>query len=129
MLALQGNTAPYMLYAYVRVQGISRKGEVDFTRLGAAAPIHLEDDTELALARHLLQLDETIDVVAQDLLPNRLCQYLFELSQKLNQFYDRCSVLQAEEPQRTSRLILCDLTARTLKLGLALLGISVIDRM
>ncbi|MEM0980601.1 MAG: DALR anticodon-binding domain-containing protein, partial [Cyanobacteria bacterium P01_H01_bin.58] len=59
----------------------------------------------------------------------RLCQYLFELSQKFNQFYDRCSVLQTEEPQRTSRLILCDLTARTLKLGLSLLGIQVVERM
>ena len=129
MLALQGNTAPYMLYAYVRVQGISRKGAIDFENLGADAQIHLEEETELVLARHLLQLDETIDEVAQDLLPNRLCQYLFELSQKFNQFYDRCSVLQAEEPQRTSRLMLCDLTARTLKLGLSLLGIQVLDRM
>jgi len=129
MLALQGNTAPYMLYAYVRVQGISRKGEIDFENLAADARIHLEEETELALARHLLQLDETIDEVARDLLPNRLCQYLFELSQKFNQFYDRCSVLQAEEPQRTSRLLLCDLTARTLKLGLSLLGIQVLDRM
>ncbi len=129
MLALQGNTAPYMLYAYARVQGISRKGAIDFENLGADAQIHLEEETELVLARHLLQLDETIDEVAQDLLPNRLCQYLFELSQKFNQFYDRCSVLQAEEPQRTSRLMLCDLTARTLKLGLSLLGIQVLDRM
>ncbi|MEO0540859.1 MAG: arginine--tRNA ligase, partial [Cyanobacteria bacterium P01_A01_bin.105] len=129
MLALQGNTAPYMLYAYVRVQGISRKGEIDFDNLGAEAQIHLADETELALARHLLQLDEAIAEVARDLLPNRLCQYLFELSQKFNQFYDRCSVLQAEEPQRTSRLMLCDVTARTLKLGLSLLGIDVLDRM
>ncbi|MEL6246416.1 MAG: arginine--tRNA ligase [Cyanobacteria bacterium J06627_15] len=129
MLALQGNTAPYMLYAYVRVQGISRKGGIDFENLGAEAQIHLGDETELALARHLLQLDETIDEVSRDLLPNRLCQYLFELSQKFNQFYDRCAVLQAEEPQRTSRLMLCDLTARTLELGLSLLGIDVLDRM
>lgn len=128
MLALQGNTAPYMLYAYVRVQGISRKGNIDFTQLGNA-PILLEDDSELALAKHLLELDTTITDVARDLYPNRLCQYLFELSQKFNQFYDRCSVLQAEEPQRTSRLMLCDLTARTLKLGLSLLGIPVLERM
>ena len=129
MLALQGNTAPYMLYAYVRVQGISRKGGIDFDNLGSAASVHLEEDTEFALAKHILKLDETLDEVAADLLPNRLCQYLFELSQKFNQFYDRCSVLQAEEPQRTSRLILCDLTARTLKLGLSLLGIQVLERM
>jgi len=129
MLALQGNTAPYMLYAYVRVQGISRKGDIDFAHLPAEARIYLADDTEFALARHLLQLDEVIGEVAQDLYPNRLCQYLFELSQKFNQFYDRCSVLQAAEPQRTSRLLLCDLTAKTLKLGLSLLGIRVLERM
>ena len=129
MLALQGNTAPYMLYAYVRVQGISRKGDIDFAHLPAEARIYLADDTEFALARHLLQLDEVIGEVAQDLSPNRLCQYLFELSQKFNQFYDRCSVLQAAEPQRTSRLLLCDLTAKTLKLGLSLLGIRVLERM
>lgn len=129
MLALQGNTAPYLLYAYVRVQGISRKGGIDWQNLGADAAIHLEDDSEFALAKHILQLDEVIAEVAQDLYPNRLCQYLFELSQKFNQFYDRCSVLQAEEPQRTSRLMLCDLTARTLQLGLSLLGIQVLERM
>ncbi|WP_026072974.1 arginine--tRNA ligase [Nodosilinea nodulosa] len=129
MLALQGNTAPYMLYAYVRVQGISRRGEVDLDHLPPEARIHLEDDSEFALARHLLQLDEVLGEVVQELYPNRLCQYLFELSQKFNQFYDRCSVLQAEEPQRTSRLLLCDLTAKTLKLGLGLLGIRVLERM
>jgi arginyl-tRNA synthetase len=129
MLALQGNTAPYLLYAYVRVQGISRKGGIDWQNLGADAAIHLEDESEFALAKHILQLDEVIAEVAQDLYPNRLCQYLFELSQKFNQFYDRCSVLQAEERQRTSRLMLCDLTARTLQLGLSLLGIQVLERM
>lgn len=129
MLALQGNTAPYMLYAYVRVQGISRKGGIDFSQLGTDAPVILADEAEFAIAKHLLQFDETLAAVEQELLPNRLCQYLFELSQKYNQFYDRCDVLQAAEPQRTSRLILCDLTARTLKLGLSLLGIEVLERM
>ncbi|NJP09592.1 MAG: arginine--tRNA ligase [Leptolyngbyaceae cyanobacterium RU_5_1] len=129
MLALQGNTAPYMLYAYVRVQGISRKGQIDFEKLGANAKIVLQEETELVLAKHLLQLEDVLNQVSQDLLPNRLCQYLFELSQKFNQFYDRCPVLQAEEPLRTSRLVLCDLTARTLKLGLSLLGIPLLERM
>ena len=129
MLALQGNTAPYLLYAYVRVQGISRKGGINFQNLGENTAVHLDDDSELTLAKHILQLDEVIIAVAEELYPNRLCQYLFELSQKFNQFYDRCSVLQAEEPQRTSRLILCDLTARTIKLGLSLLGIHVLERM
>ncbi len=129
MLALQGNTAPYMLYAYVRVQGISRKGNIDFDALDADAPLILEDETELAVARHILQLDEVLYEIDQDLLPNRLCQYLFELSQKFNQFYDRCPVLQAEEPTRTSRLLLAHLTAKTIKLGLSLLGIPVLERM
>ncbi len=129
MLALAGNTAPYMLYAYVRVQGISRKGNIDFDHLPAESRIYLEDDAEFALARHLLQLDQVVEEVARDLYPNRLCQYLFELSQKFNQFYDRCPVLQAADPQRTSRLLLCDLTAKTLKLGLSLLGIQVLERM
>ncbi|MEB3294188.1 MAG: arginine--tRNA ligase [Synechococcales bacterium] len=127
MLADKGNTAPYMLYAYARVQSISRKGEIDFTQL--QAHLHLQEESELTLAKHLLQLEETIATVAQELYPNRLCQYLFELSQKFNSFYDACPVLKAEEPLKTSRLVLCDLTARSLKLGLSLLGISVLERM
>ena len=129
MLALQGNTAPYMMYAYVRVQGISRKGGIDFDNLGDSAQIILNEELELTLAKHLLQLGTVISEVERDLLPNRLCQYLFELSQKFNQFYDKHSVLQVEEPLRTSRLILCDLTARTLRLGLDLLSIPVLERM
>lgn len=132
MLSLQGNTAPYLLYAYARIQGISRKGGINFEELGAKAQVLLEHETELVLAKHLLQLGEVINNVEKDLLPNRLCEYLFQLSQKFNQFYDRdrgVPVLNAEEPQRTSRLVLCDLTARTLKLGLSLLGIPVLERM
>ena len=127
MLDLKGNTAPYMLYAYVRVQGISRSGGVDLSALDAE--ITLREESEFTLAKHLLKMDTVLDEVATDLLPNRLCQYLFELSQKYNQFYDRCPVLKADEPTRTSRLVLCDLTARSLKLGLSLLGIDVLERM
>lgn len=129
MLSLQGNTAPYLLNAYVRVQGISRKGDIDFEQLAADAKILLETEEELILAKHILQLSEVLKEVERELLPNRLCQYLFELSQKFHQFYENCPVLKSEEPVRTSRLILCDLTARTLKLGLSLLGISVLERM
>ena len=129
MLALQGNTAPYMLYAYVRVQGISRQGNVDFEHLPAGTPIILKEETELVLAKHLLQLSEVLKEVERDLLPNRLCDYLYELSKKFNKFYEECPVLKAEEPLRTSRLVLSDLTARTLKLGLSLLGIPVLERM
>ncbi len=128
MLALKGNTAPYLLYAYVRTQGISRKGNIDFNHL-QGAKIILEATAELILVKHLLKLGEVIQEVERDLLPNRLCQYLFELSQKFNQFFENCPVLQADEPQRTSRLILADITATTLKLGLHLLGIEVLERM
>ena len=67
--------------------------------------------------------------MAVELLPNRLCEYLYELSEKFNKFFESCPVLKSEEPLRTSRLLLCDVTARTLKLGLSLLGISVLERM
>ena len=128
MLDLKGNTAPYLLYAYVRPQGISRKGNIDFETL-TDADIVLEQPTELALAKHILQLEEVIKEVESTLLPNRICLYLFELSQKFNQFYEQCDILNAAEPARTSRLILADLTARTIKLGLSLLGIKVLERM
>ncbi|HAG85381.1 MAG TPA: arginine--tRNA ligase [Cyanobacteria bacterium UBA12227] len=129
MLADKGNTAPYLLYAYARIQSISRKGNIDFANLGADAKILLQEETELVLAKHLLQLSEVLQKVEQDLLPNHLCLYLYDLSQKFNQFYEQCPVLKAEEAVRTSRLVLCDLTARTLKLGLSLLGIPVLERM
>nr|WP_017304162.1 arginine--tRNA ligase [Spirulina subsalsa] len=234
MLALQGNTSPYLLYAYVRIQGISRKGNIDFSQLSGARKISkpltqlnwkpllwaflallvgflgvditvriyrelhsipllpsifqltgffytlwfiynrllfqkdrkklwqdvqetkeivlgepqppalpvvavvdkptpggilLEAEAELNLAKHLLQLSDILQEVERDLLPNRLCQYLYELSQKFNQFFEQCPVLKAEEPVRTSRLMLCNLTAETLRLGLSLLGIPVLERM
>lgn len=129
MLALKGNTAPYMLYAYVRTQGISREGNINYEKLGADAQVILREEAELTLAKYLLQLDEVISEVEQELLPNRLCEYLYQLSQKFNQFFENCPVLKSEEPVRTSRLVLCDLTAKTLKLGLSLLGIQVLERM
>ncbi|MEI6428650.1 MAG: arginine--tRNA ligase [Pseudanabaena sp. ELA607] len=129
MLALQGNTAPYMLYAYVRVQGIGRKGGIDFSQLAHHDILPVNTEAERILGKHLLQFAEVIAETGKDLYPNRLCQYLFELSQKFNQFFEQCPVLQAEETERADRLRLCDLTAKTLKLGLGLLGIDVLDRM
>jgi arginyl-tRNA synthetase len=129
MLLDKGNTAPYMMYAYARPQSIARKGGIDFNQLGDHAQIILKEEAELTLAKHLLQLGTIVTEVERDLLPNRLCQYLFELSQKYNQFFENCPVLSSEEPIRTSRLILCNLTAKTLKLGLDLLGIPVLERM
>ncbi len=129
MLSLKGNTAPYMLYAYARVKSIGREGNIDFSKFGADAKILLREETEFTLAKHILQLGEVINTVEQELLPNRLCEYLYDLSDKYNKFYENCPVLKSEEPVRTSRLALCDLTARTLKLGLSLLGIQVLERM
>lgn len=129
MLSLQGNTAPYLLYAYARIRSIGRKGNIDFDQLPKDAKVLLQEDEELVLAKHLLQLSEVLRNIEQDLLPNRLCEYLYELSKKFNKFYEECEVLKAEEPQRSSRLILCDITARSLKLGLSLLGIQVLERM
>ncbi len=128
MLALQGNTAPYLLYAVVRIAGIARKGG-DLEAGAGSEPLHFAEPQEWALVRELLKFDAVIAEVEEELLPNRLCTYLFELSQVFNRFYDQVSVLKAEEPARSSRLALCRLTADTLKLGLGLLGIPTLERM
>ncbi len=126
MLSLQGNTAPYLLYALVRIAGIARKGgesEVSNQNL------LFNETQEWTLIRKLLQLDCVIAEVEEELLPNRLCGYLFELSQVFNRFYDQVPILKADEPARNSRLLLCSLTADTLKLGMNLLGIPTLNRM
>ncbi len=126
MLALQGNTAPYLLYALVRIAGIARKGgslDSDGNQL------HFSEPQEWNLIRELLKFDEVIAEVEEELLPNRLCNYLFELSQVFNRFYDQIPVLRAENPSKKSRLALCRLTANTLKLGMNLLGIPTLERM
>jgi arginyl-tRNA synthetase len=127
MLALQGNTAPYLLYAVVRIAGIARKGG----DLDAAATTQLQfsEPQEWALVRELLKFDSVIAEVEEELLPNRLCSYLFELSQVFNRFYDQVPVLKAEAEALPSRLALCRLTADTLKAGLGLLGIATLERM
>ena len=127
MLALTGNTAPYLLYAVVRIAGIARKG--GDLGAGAVASLTFSEAQEWALVRELLKFDGVIAEVEQELLPNRLCNYLFELSQVFNRFYDQVPVLKAEEPARSSRLALCRLTTDTLTLGLGLLGIPTLERM
>jgi arginyl-tRNA synthetase len=127
MLALTGNTAPYLLYAVVRIAGIARKG--GDLGAGAVASLTFSEAQEWALVRELLKFDGVIAEVEQELLPNRLCNYLFELSQVFNRFYDQVPVLKAEEPARSSRLALCRLTTETLSLGLGLLGIPTLERM
>ena len=126
MLSLQGNTAPYLLYALVRIAGISRKGgDLNVS----SQNIQFNESQEWDLIRKLLQLDSIIAEVEKELLPNRLCGYLFELSQTFNRFYDQVPILKASEPSRASRLVLCSITADTLKLGMSLLGIPTLERM
>ena len=126
MLALQGNTAPYLLYAVVRIAGIARKGG-DLE--AEAGMLQFSEPQEWALVRELLKFDAVIAEVEEELLPNRLCSYLFELSQVFNRFYDQVPVLKAESKSLSSRLALCRLTADTLKSGLGLLGIATLERM
>jgi arginyl-tRNA synthetase len=126
MLAMNGNTAPYMQYAYVRVQSIFRKAGAPQT---ATTKVSLEHAAELDLAKHILRFPETLHAVAEDDKPNWLTGYLYELTGKFSAFYENCPVLQSEEPLRSSRLLLCRLTADVIKQGLNLLGIEVIEQM
>jgi arginyl-tRNA synthetase len=126
MLALTGNTAPYLQYAYARIKSIFRKAESGNLK----AEIILSAPEELVLAKHLLNFGLTLEAVADELRPNYLCNYLFELAGKFTSFYENCPVLKAEDKAtRNSRLALCDLTARVLKQGLDTLGIEVVEQM
>lgn len=131
MLAMNGNTATYMQYAYARVRSIFAKGNVDVDALRASsARIRLDTPAERALGLELLRFGEALDLVVADYRPNQLTAYLFELANCYSTFFENCPVLRAEnEELRQSRLLLCDLTARTIRQGLELLGISVVDRM
>ncbi|MCK4284480.1 MAG: arginine--tRNA ligase, partial [Candidatus Brocadiae bacterium] len=127
MLSLDGNTAPYMQYAYARVRSIFRKGS---EQAGAArGKIVLGEPPERALALKLVQFPETIQSVADECLPNILCGYLYDLAGAFMGFYESCPVLKAEASTRASRLQLCDLTARTIQTGLDLLGIETLEQM
>ena len=128
MLAMNGNTGTYMQYAYARIRSIFRKGNVDPATLGGA--IQLDTPEERALGLQLLRLGEALDQVVADYRPNQLTSYLFDLAGRFTAFYEKHSVLKAEpDSLRRSRLLLCDLTARTIKQGLALLGIDVVEQM
>ena len=130
MLAMEGNTAPYMQYAYARVRSIFRKGGVnEDDLLGRDHPVELTEPDELALAKLLLRFGEVIETVARDLRPHLLTNYLFDLAQAFSGFYTNCPVLKAEPLARTSRLLLCCQTARTIQCGLGLLGIETIEQM
>ncbi|MGZ4984472.1 MAG: arginine--tRNA ligase [Chthoniobacterales bacterium] len=125
MLSFQGNTAPYLQNAYVRIQSIFRKaGDVT-----TAANVSLGEPAEITLAKRLAQFAEVVPTVLNDFRPNILANYLFELANSFHGFYEACPVLKSEEPARSSRLALCQLTARVLQRGLDLLGIEVPERM
>lgn len=131
MLATTGDTATYMQYAYARIQGIFRKGDVDRQQLFAnGAQIILSTPAERGLALKLCRFEETLSAVAREYRPNLLTQYLFELAGELTTFYGQCPVLKAEDDAtRRSRLRLVDLAGRVIKQGLELLGIEVCERM
>jgi len=125
MLALQGNTAPYLQYAYTRVRSIFRKGGVETV---AETDIRLDEPEELALAKHLLNFGMTLEAMAVEHRPNYLCDYLYKLAGYFAAFYEACPVLKAGAEQQ-SRLALCELTARVLKEGLGVLGIELTEQM
>ena len=126
MLSFEGNTAPYLLYAYARIRSIFRKldtvEEYKFI-------INIIEKEEKALALKLLQLTEIVEQVSLDCFPNQLCLYLYELAGVYMRFYEACPVLKAESEVRNSRLGLCHLTAATIQQGLSLLGINTLEKM
>jgi arginyl-tRNA synthetase len=126
MLSLQGNTAPYLQNAYVRIRSI-------FRRAGESAPkidqLALDDPAEINLAKRLCQFAEIVPQVLNDFRPNILANYLFGLANSFHTFYEACPVLKSPEPARSSRLALCDLSGRVLQCGLNLLGIKVPEKM
>jgi arginyl-tRNA synthetase len=134
LLALNGNTAPYLQYAYARIRSIFRKGDAEqrvppVPASQSPASIRLDAPEELALARHLLNFGLVLEAVADDYRPNFLCNYLYDLARHFTSFYENCPVLKSEVEQRASRLVLCDLTVRVLKEGLDVLGIQTLEQM
>ncbi|MBI3851040.1 MAG: arginine--tRNA ligase [Verrucomicrobia bacterium] len=130
MLAFNGNTAPYLLYAYTRIRSIFRKGEIEHSTLNTQhSTLNLSATAEIALTKHLLNFGLTLEAVAEEYRPNFLCNYLYDLAGHFARFYENCPVLKANEPERATRLLLCELTARVLKRGLEVLGIEVSEQM
>jgi arginyl-tRNA synthetase len=134
MLAMEGNTAPYMQYAYARVQSIRRKGEqrgIEVNKeLADLKIVSLTEPSELDLAKHLIRYGEAVEAAVADYRPNYLTSYLYDLAQKFSVFYTNCPVLDAGPDKRPTRLLLCDLTAGIIEHGLHnLLGIEVIEQM
>ncbi len=130
LLALTGNTAPYLQYAYARIRSIFRKGNIDDSELEKpGGEIAIQAPQENALAKHLLNFGLVLEAAAAEYRPNFLCNYLYELAGHFTAFFENCPVLKSEPRLRASRLILCDLTARVLKQGLDVLGIETLEQM
>jgi arginyl-tRNA synthetase len=127
MLAFEGNTAPYLQYAHARIRSIFRRGEFSPPTPGTAVFIDSPYERELALS--LLSFKDQLDSARDALSPNRLCAYLFELASTFTGFYENCPILRAEPEVQASRLLLADLCARVLEIGLGLLGIEAPDQM
>lgn len=128
MLSFDGNTAPYLMYAWTRIAAIFRKAGLDMNHM--AGPIAPQAAAEIHLGQHLLALGDSLQQVADKGLPHLLCHYLYELAGLFSAFYEHCPVLNADDPAtRQSRLCLAALTGRTLQQGLALLGINTLERM
>lgn len=127
MLRFDGNTAAFLMYAYVRIAGIKRKVQADIEKLKGSKTIKLEHPSEIALGMHLAQFGEALEMVADDLLPNRLTDYLYVLAEKFNAFFRDCRV--EGTPEQDSRLLLCEATAGVMKQGMEILGLRVVNRM
>ncbi len=129
MLSFEGNTAPYMQYAYTRIRSIFNKTDINSTAL-LAAPLTIKDDKERTLAIKLLQFEEAVQTVGKEGTPHVLSAYLYELAGIFSSFYEHCPILNAEdEAVKLSRLKLALLTEKTLKQGLELLGIKTVEKM
>jgi arginyl-tRNA synthetase len=134
MLAMEGNTAPYMQYAYARIKSIERKAferSVDrATELAGIKKLDLTEPAEIDLGKQLIRYGEAVESALADYRPNYLTSFLYELAQKFSVFYTNCPVLDAGPDKRPTRLLLCDLTAKTIEHGLHnLLGIEVVEQM
>ena len=127
MLAFEGNTGPYLQYAHARIRSIFRRAEVPPPPRGTRPMI--TEPPERALALQLLGFPAAVEATAEAYSPAKLCTYLFDLASTFTTFYEACRVLVDDEAVRTSRLVLCDLTARVLALGLSLLGMEAPDQM